>query len=637
MKSTHLQIFVLALITLASLLLSISVHAESTHRLPEGAGQIDVKLRYGAKGDGRTDDTLAIQRAIDENKRLFRVLYFPAGTYVVSHKITYGSDLETDRFLTLQGDGVDKTTIKLADHCPGYDDPAHPGLLLTMFEGNSTGRAFHNFIYDMTFDVGAGNPGAVGIQWMQNNTGALRNVTIRSSDPAKRGAIALDLTKTEPGPGLLKNVTLEGFDYGIVAVPGPFSTTCEHLTLRAQRVAGIRNRWHTLIIRDLKSVNHVPVLIQDEADSAMTTIVDAQLIGGNGGTAFKNSGTLTLRNVHQEGYTELLPGVKEAITREHFSHLGKKIATFPSSPARTLNLPVNETPDVPWDAAGKCLVISAEALKQQDDDTAVIQSAFDTAAREGRTTVCFPGGLKEGEIKFGGTIHVHGAIRHIIGMNAAYRFTDALAKSEEPVFSIETSSAVCTVEQFVCFDYSHARFTMFAHNSPTTLVIKDFGFPECRAYRAGSNAGDLYVEDVAGTDFVLKPAQHVWMRQMNPESQSTMILNEGATLWILGLKTENAGGVTVIRTTRSGKTELLGGMNYTSWDRPAGNDPMFDLEDSQGTFIIGALSFRDKPLYRAVLREKRGNQTQEVTVQEGDSGGRGNAGMFALLMAGMGQ
>jgi hypothetical protein len=43
----------------------------------------DVRRDYGAKGDGRADDTAAVQRALDdlsEHKKSC-VLYLPAGTY----------------------------------------------------------------------------------------------------------------------------------------------------------------------------------------------------------------------------------------------------------------------------------------------------------------------------------------------------------------------------------------------------------------------------------------------------------------------------------------------------------------------------------------------------------------------------
>ena len=37
----------------------------------------------GAKGDGRTDDTAAIQKALDQGSRTNATIYFPSGTYSV--------------------------------------------------------------------------------------------------------------------------------------------------------------------------------------------------------------------------------------------------------------------------------------------------------------------------------------------------------------------------------------------------------------------------------------------------------------------------------------------------------------------------------------------------------------------------
>ncbi|GHE38939.1 glycosyl hydrolase family 28-related protein [Sphingobacterium griseoflavum] len=49
----------------------------------EAIGQIDVKL-YGAKGDGKNDDTPSIQKAIDEASNRDVEVLFPAGVYKVS-------------------------------------------------------------------------------------------------------------------------------------------------------------------------------------------------------------------------------------------------------------------------------------------------------------------------------------------------------------------------------------------------------------------------------------------------------------------------------------------------------------------------------------------------------------------------
>lgn len=71
----------------------------------EKLNQIVSVTDYGAKGDGVTDDTAAIQAAIATGKNV----YFPAGTYKII------SALEPAAGTTLYGDGIDQTTILAAD------------------------------------------------------------------------------------------------------------------------------------------------------------------------------------------------------------------------------------------------------------------------------------------------------------------------------------------------------------------------------------------------------------------------------------------------------------------------------------------------------------------------------------------
>jgi hypothetical protein len=95
---------------------------------------------YGAKGDGVTDDTAAINRAISENIDISRYrsnpfIWFPDGTYlvsgpiesrIVSEKVAKNEEWSAGwrSMMILVGESCAGTIIRLADKAPGYQDSA---------------------------------------------------------------------------------------------------------------------------------------------------------------------------------------------------------------------------------------------------------------------------------------------------------------------------------------------------------------------------------------------------------------------------------------------------------------------------------------------------------------------------------
>lgn len=69
---------------------------------------------YGAVGDGKADDTAALQAALDAAGTLKRALYVPAGTYLVNRTLV----VRVDRSMSIIGEGMYRTTIQLNTTTP---------------------------------------------------------------------------------------------------------------------------------------------------------------------------------------------------------------------------------------------------------------------------------------------------------------------------------------------------------------------------------------------------------------------------------------------------------------------------------------------------------------------------------------
>ncbi len=584
---------------------------------PADMGIVDLsKAPYNAKGDGKTDDTDAIQRALDEHPGQGAILYLPNGRYLVSRQLRFGSvggDGKTIRTTTIQGQSRGGTIIQLADGAPRFDNPRFAtGVIWT---GQAPAQRFGNEIRNLTIDTGTGNPGACGLQFMANNQGGVYDVTIVSGDG--QGVIGLDMAYTdEEGPLLVKNVRVQGFDVGVATATSLASETMEHVSLESQNVVGFRNAGQAVSVRDLRSHNRVPAVVNS---GGLVTLIGCNFTGTEGAeTAVVNEASMLARDVQTTGYKVALSdrasGKQVVGNVSEFRVPAPKLLGYTA--ATTIGMLIKETPSVPWDDPktwASPLKFGAQ-LDDGQDDSEAIQKAIDSGA----TTVYLP----RGGYNIGHTIVIRGNVRRIVGGKAYFVVADPLKGQNAPMFRFEDGAAPVVVLEGISTDFSDGAFYFLGNNSKRTLVMQalliNFQGPPAYKTEAGGT-GDAFIEDVVGQSFWFKK-QNVWGRQFNPELNfhpGTHVQNDGGHLWALGFKTE--GGGTQIETLNGGVTEILGGL---IGDTNAGKmAPMFVNRDSQMSITVVEVSFNNDP-YDKFVSEMRGGQTSAWNTTEGLSGMR---------------
>ncbi|HEY9649054.1 MAG TPA: glycoside hydrolase family 55 protein, partial [Coleofasciculaceae cyanobacterium] len=353
---------------------------DETIVFPNNAGVINVKnAPYSAKGDGVTDDTNAIQKALSAYPNGNRIIYLPNGTYLISQPLKWPDGVHGNSYkrTILQGQNTTRTIIKLKDRASGFTDSTIPQAVI--WTGNAPAQRFRNAIRNLTVDTGSGNKGAVGIQFIANNQGAIRNVTIRSGDG--QGLIGLDMGFTdEVGPLLVKHLKVSGFNLGIKTANTVNSQTFEHIILENQKEYGLHNNGQVISIRGLQSKNAVPAI---NNLMGVMTLLDATLTGtGNASSqpAINNQGAIFARDITTSGYQIAIQntnGTRKNATGSTVSEfVSHPIHSLFSTPLQSLNLPIQETPEIPWDALSNWVSPTRYGAVPNDnkDDSAAIQA-----------------------------------------------------------------------------------------------------------------------------------------------------------------------------------------------------------------------------------------------------------------------
>ena len=210
-----------------------------------------MKEAFGAVGDGVADDTAALQAAFNRRDAF---VFIPDGTYLVRDRLIW--DGKPGVGPTVQGQSRDGVVIRLADGSPGFGDPDKPrAVVRTVREGKVSADYFKTKLRNLTVDAG-NNRGAVGVLFYANNSGQLRDVTVRGN-----GVCGVDLSYMLNGPLLVSGLRVDGFGVGIRGGSGPYnSQTLEGVTLRGQRECGLNAGDAAMFVRRLHFAGPCPAV-----------------------------------------------------------------------------------------------------------------------------------------------------------------------------------------------------------------------------------------------------------------------------------------------------------------------------------------------------------------------------------------
>ncbi len=560
-----------------------------------------------------------------------RILYFPRGVYLVSDTVCYSFDnlrnglgTELDWGIRFQGECREETVIRLQDRCPGFEYGMNRPVV-AFIRGRRSNIAMTNFFRDLTIDIGTGNPGAVGLDFMGNNCAGVSDVTIRTSDPAGRGQTGLSVSRGGASGCVFKRVTVEGFDEGIAVTGRDNYVIFDDVQLRNQTQRGFTVGADAVVcIRGLSSENRQPAL-SVKGTAAHVVVTDSSFLGGaEDAPAIEFAlGHLFVRSLRTTGYRcaiglSYTPGwgtdpVMPACEIDEY--VSDPVCTLSDGQStRSLNLRFERAPEPAWDTDHDAWVHPGSFGALGDaihDDTAAVQSAMDS----GNPVVYF----QPGRYVIDAPIRVPASVRWI-----NFMFADLIAGPnlremvDSGMFTVvgETEHPL-VIEDLHSFEMNFGHHYLVDHASTRTLNMRNLHLQSCAAYRNSVPGGTVFLENIVSTtgifnDTYRQPCfafrgQTAWCIQLDPEYTPDKVINDASTLGIIGFKTEGEG--IAFSTLNGGRTEILGGILLFGGN----NDVPAVLNDASDVAFIGSTTgTTSRHVFRVAVRESDGVRTNDA-------------------------
>ncbi|KAL2074490.1 hypothetical protein VTL71DRAFT_8268 [Oculimacula yallundae] len=184
---------------------------------------------FGAKGDGTTDDTVAINAAITAGSRCGQgcdsatvtpaLVYFPAGTYSIS------KPLIQYYYTQFVGDATNLPVIKATASFQGMAlmdaDPYADGGINWYTNQNNFFRQIRNFVLDTTLmPVGVG----AGIHWQVAQATSLQNIVFNMRTDGGTANAQVGIFMDNGSGGFMTDLTFNGGKYGAFLGSQQFTT-----------------------------------------------------------------------------------------------------------------------------------------------------------------------------------------------------------------------------------------------------------------------------------------------------------------------------------------------------------------------------------------------------------------------------
>lgn len=542
------------------------------------------------------------------------VLYFPEGTYLVSDTLCYRhKDLqntyknELNQWIRIRGAGVNRTVIRLKDGAAGFGEGERKPVLSYMAAKRSN-VSMSNYCEDLTINTGKGNPGAVGLDFYANNSGAVRNVRIVSGDGS--GYAGLQLGHANYSGILVKHVAVEGFDHGLHIDSGTFGmfAHAEDVRLHGQRVSAVTVGAISVSLRNIQATD-VPVGLTCTSPQGFTVLVDSTLKGKGRAGIDRQAGGLYVSNVTLSGFDDA-KSIEEMVVPSHFGNQQNKGMS---------RLPIEETPIYQESGKVKTGVRCFGAIGNGvNDDSIAIQAALNSGAVEIR--------FEPGRYLLNQPVVIPSYVEHI-----DFSFCDLVAgidlkKSNREGFIIVGSGGdnekPLFIERLMAWEQWCGEHCTFTHASKRTVCFKDMHTQTLAFYRNTIPGAKVFFDNVATTSgsfpgamghgrcTVSLKGQKVWARQLNPERGEPMILNDGSDLVLMGYKSEGDG--TVIRTINGGRTEVMGGViNFGGEENPA-----FVAENAQMRIATATHAWLKDYFFRTAISHTQEGKTVTLKAED---------------------